>query len=56
MEHRKSVNLSPFIQLANNNHKLNEKRCQEYQSMDPEYVTGELMVIFWSFFSDNLVV
>ena len=41
MEHRNNVNLSLFIQFAkvNNNHKVNERRSQEYQSMDPEYVT-----------------
>ena len=29
------------MQLANVN-KKNQKRSQEYQSMDPEYVTGEI--------------
>ena len=24
------------------NNKMNEKRSQEYQSMDPEYVTGQI--------------
>ena len=44
MEHGSNVNLAVFIQLAkvNNNHKMNEKRSQEYQSMDPEYVTGQI--------------
>ena len=44
MEHRSNVNLSLFIQFAkvNNNHKINEKKSQEYQSMDPEYVTGQI--------------
>ena len=43
MEHRNNVNLSLFIQLAKvNNNKMNEKRSQEYQSMDPEYVTGQI--------------
>ena len=43
MEHRTNINLSVFIQLAKvNNNKMNEKRIQEYQSMDPEYVTGEI--------------
>ena len=42
MEHRKKVNLSLFIQLAKVNHKMNGKRSQEYQSMDPEYVTGQI--------------
>ena len=57
MEHRNNVNLSLFIQLAkvNNNHKMNEKRIQEYQSIDPEYVTGKIVVI-WSFFRDDFVV
>ena len=36
MEHGNNVNLSLFLQLAkvNNNHKMNEKRNQEYQSVD----------------------
>ena len=57
MEYRNNVNLSLFIQLAkvNNNRKMNEKRIQEYQSMDREYVTGKI-VVFWSFFRDDLVV
>ena len=44
MEHKNNVNLSLFIQLAkvNNNHKMNEKRSQEYQTMDPEYVTRQI--------------
>ena len=44
MEHRNNVNLSLFIQLAkvNKNHKMNVKRIQEYESMDPEYVTGQI--------------
>ena len=43
MEHRNNVNLSLFIQLTKvNNNKMNEKRNQEYQSMDPEYVTGQI--------------
>ena len=43
MEHRTNINLSVFIQLAKvSNNKMNEKRIQEYQSMDPEYVTGEI--------------
>ena len=25
------------------NNKMNEKRSQEYQSMDPEYVTGQII-------------
>ena len=36
------------------NNKMNEKRSQEYQSMDPEYVTRQIK--FWSFFWDNFVV
>ena len=40
---RNNVNLSLFIQPAKvNNNKMNEKRSQEYQSMDPEYVTGQI--------------
>ena len=42
MEHRNNVNLSLFIQLAKVNNKMNEKRSQEYQSMDPEYVTRQM--------------
>ena len=43
MGHRNSVNLSLFIQSAKvNNNKMNEKRSQEYQSMDPEYVIGQI--------------
>ena len=44
MEHRNNVNLSLFIQLTkvSKNHKMNEKRSQEYQSIDPEYVTGQI--------------
>ena len=40
MEQRNNVNFSLFMQLAKvSNNKMNEKRSQEYQSMDPEYVT-----------------
>ena len=43
MEHRNNVNPSLFIQLTKKfNDKMNEKRSQEYQSMDPEYVTGQI--------------
>ena len=42
MKHRNNVNLSLFIQLAKVNNKMNEKRSQEYQSMDPEYVTRQI--------------
>ena len=44
MEHGINVNLAVFIQLTkvNNSHKMNEKRSQEYQSMDPAYVTGQI--------------
>ena len=43
MEHGNSVNLSLFIQSAKvNNNKMNEKRSQEYQRMDPEYVIGQI--------------
>ena len=45
MEHRNNVNLSLFMQLAKvNNNKMNEKRSQEYQSMDPEYVTEQINI------------
>ena len=51
MEHRNNVNLWLFIQLAKvNNNEINEKKSQEYQSMNPEYVTGQIIVVFWSFF------
>ena len=42
MEHRNIVSLSQFIQFAKvkKSHEMNEKRSQEYQSMDPDYVTG----------------
>ena len=43
MEHRDNVDLSLFMQLAKvSKSKMNEKRSHEYQSMDPEYVTGQI--------------
>ena len=43
MEHRNNITLSLFIQLAKvNNNKMNEKRSQEYQSINPEYVTRQI--------------
>ena len=43
MEHRNNVNLSLFIHLAKvNNNKMNEKRNQGYQSMDPDYLTEHI--------------
>ena len=43
MKHRNNVNLSLFIQLAKvNSNEMNEKRSQEYQSMDPEYVSEQI--------------
>ena len=43
MEQRNNVNFSLFIQLAKvNNNKMNEKRSQEYESMDPEHVTEQI--------------
>ena len=43
MELKNNVNLSLFIRLTKvNNNKMNEKRSQECQSMDPEYVTGQI--------------
>ena len=43
MEHRYNVNISLFVQLVKaNNNRINEKRSQEYQSMDLEYVTGQI--------------
>ena len=51
MEHRNNVDLSLFMQLAKvSNNKMNEKRSHEYQSMDPEYVTGQRNNRFWSLF------
>ena len=35
--------------------KMNEKWNQEYQSMDPEYVTRQI-IVFWSFFWDDFIV
>ena len=35
--------------------KMNEKWDQEYQSMDPEYVTRQI-IVFWSFFWDDFIV
>ena len=43
MKHRNNVNLSLFVQLAKvNSKKMNEKRSQENQSMEPEYVIGQI--------------
>ena len=43
MEHRNNVNFSLFKQLAKvNNNKINKKRSQEQQSMDPKYVTEQI--------------
>ena len=43
MEHRNDVSLSLFIQLGKvNNNKMNGKGSQEYQGMDPEYVTWQI--------------
>ena len=51
MEHKNNVNLSLFIQLAKGNHKMNEKRSHEYQSRDPEYTIGQIIiVVFLRFF------
>ena len=56
MEHTNNANLILFVQFAkvNNNHKMNEKRSQEYQSMNPEYVTGQInsriLELFWGRF------
>ena len=42
MEDRNNVSLCLFIKSAKvNNNKINEKRSQEYQSIDPEYVTEQ---------------
>ena len=57
MEHRKNVKLFLLIQLAKvNNNKINEKRSQEYQSMDPQYVTGEINSHILELFWDDFVV
>ena len=37
-----NVNFSLLIQWQKFHNKMNEKRTQEYQSMDPEYVTGQI--------------
>ena len=45
MEHRSNVNLFLFIKLTTtkvNNNKMNEKKIQEHQSMDPECVSGQI--------------
>ena len=42
MEHRNNVNLAYSNNWQKFNYKMNEKRSQEYQSMDPEYVTGKI--------------
>ena len=36
--------------------KMNEKRSHEYQNIDPEYVTGQIIVVFWNFFWGDFVV
>ena len=40
-EHRNNVNPSYSYNWQKFNNKMNEKRTQEYHSMDPEYVTGQ---------------
>ena len=42
MGHRNNVNLSYSYNWQKLNNKMNEKRNQEHQSMDSEYVTGEI--------------
>ena len=50
MEHKNNVNLSLFIQLGKvNNNKENEKRSQEYQSMELEYVNGQINSLIQEF-------
>ena len=50
MEHKNNVNLSLFIQLGKvNNNKKNEKRSQEYQSMELEYVNGQINSLIQEF-------
>ena len=55
MERRSNVNLSLCKQLAKVNNKMNEKRSQEYQSMDTEYVTGQINSRFSFFFEEILL-
>ena len=50
MEQRNNINLFLYIQLAKVNNKMNEKISQEYQSMDPEYVTGQINSHILEFF------
>ena len=47
---------SLFIQLANVNNKMNEKRSQEYQSMDLEYITGKINSHILDFFGNDFVI
>ena len=50
MEHRKNTFSIHTIGKSLNfrsNHKMNEKRNQVYQSMDPEYVTGQINSHNW---------
>ena len=44
MWHKNNVNPSLFIQLEKVQQQNNEKRSQEYQPMDPEYVTAQIVV------------
>ena len=56
MEHRSNVNISLCKQLAKVNNKMNEKRSQEYQSMDTEYITGQINSRFSVFFWEDFVI
>ena len=56
MEQRNNINLFLYIQLAKVNNKMNEKISQEYQSMDPEYVTGQINSHILEFFWDSFVI
>ena len=44
MEHRSNVNLSLFIQVVKVEQQNEGKKSQEYQSMDPKYVTGQINI------------
>ena len=52
MEHRNNATLLDLYNWQKFN-KVNGKSSYGYQSMDPEYVTGKLIVVFWRFFLDD---
>ena len=53
-EHRNNVN--PSYNWKKFNNKMNEKRSQEYQSMDPEYVTEQINSHILELLLDDFVV